>query len=258
MVELNPRPRRLNLFVQVTVAVISGAAAMYFIQTVQPGALLGKYSSIQSKAPPLTAHSAAPPAAASAPDPDVESNRFKAAPPAAVSMLLVPEPGGAEADIVSVGDDASGPAERGVQPRVGARNLEPETSGKGTPIVHLKPSAFHGRSAQVGGHGFEESALTAPQFTNERKSVSEPEAPSRTAPRFITYPRNLSDKPIPQKDLIVPSILHPETAPEKPFWDFERKSKAAFAGLIAVSGLAYLLLMLGSGAAFVKPKFEEK
>jgi len=260
MVELNPKPYKPNLFVQVSVAVISGAAAMYCIQNVRlapaPSAPAARESA--AKPPPLPGE---PPPAL--PDSSIEPARFKIAAPTARSMMIAPEPGGAGEGIVSVGADepAAARSEGDLRPAVKKKKPLAASTRKDIPAVHLRRASFHGPYAGPAvGHGFESSQL-APRLFPKKETTAPPEPeevspePVKTPPRLLVAPRILSVKPIPQKDIFVPSLLHPEIVTERPFWNDERKYKALLSGLVSLFGVLYLLSALGFFNAFIaKPR----
>ena len=254
MVEINPRPRKPNLFVQVSVAVISGAAAMYCIQSFHAAgesaapALRQSSPAIEPNAPqPPNQPAPGAPPPAPALDPGVEPPRAQAAPPAAVSMLIMPEPGGASGGIVSVGEDE--PVPGGTAPSAVKKTGSPATPArKETPVIHLQHSGLQSRYTGHIGHDFQSPQLAPRVYPKKEAPKAELAAEAlepKPAPHFIAVPRNLDEKGIPQKDIFVPSSLHPEFVPEQPFWDYERKRKAVFAGLIALSGILYLMSVHG-------------
>lgn len=260
MVELNPRPYKPNLFVQVSVAVISGAAAMYCIQNLRlaPAPRAPEARESAAKAPPPS--SEPPPAL---PDSSIAPARFKAAAPTARSMMVVPEPGGAEEGILSVGADEPAAERRGGDSRTAPKKKKsPEAPvRKEIPAVHLRRASFHSPYAGPAvGRGFESAPLAPHLFPKKEEAAPAEEEqaappPVKTPPRLIVAPRILSVKPIPQKDIFVPSLLHPEIVPEKPFWNDERKYKALLSGLVALFGVLYLLSALGFFNAFIaKPR----
>jgi hypothetical protein len=269
MVEVVRRPRKPNLLVQVTVAVVSGAAAMYCIQNIQPLATTKEASTARSETPPPPsppppkAEPVSAPAEGPTPDPDIASNRVAAAPPAANSMMIVPEPGGASGGVVAIGEDAPVQAAPPAPPRDPAPKPDEEELPKKAPTPHLTKSALQSRYVPSIGSGFESSSLTAPQFAQapkpKPKSAPAPVEKPKEAPHFIVAPKSLNDKPIQQEDVFVPSLLHPEIVPERPFWDNDRKRKAALTGLIAITGFFYLLFVMGVFNSFLaKPKYEEE
>lgn len=261
MVEVNPRPRKQPLFVQVSVAVVSGAAAMSFIQTVLPGSPSApppRAAAPAVRAEPQRPSETAPAAVRepSASQADDDSSRFRSAPPAAVSMMVVPEDGGANAGIVAIGDDAPpSPAAAAAAPA--AEKAAPE---KKSSVIHLQKSGLRSRYSGGVGHEFQAPALAPHVFAKkEAPKEAPPPAPPKSAPHYITAPKALSERGVPQKDVFVPSVIHPEDVPDEPFWTYERKRKAVVAGLIALSGLIYFLVVLGFFNSIVaKPRDDDE
>lgn len=252
MVEVIRRPHKPNLFVQVFVAVISGAAAMYCIQNLR---IAPAPSAPAARAPTPSAAKASesprpvePPPAL--PDPSIEPTRFKTETPAPQSMMIVPEPGGAQAGIVAVGAEEPPPPGPGgaSPPTVKKKDLPAAPAAQAA--IHLQRSGLHSPySGQTIGHGFDSPQLS-PRIYAKKEAPKPPKeaAPEAVKPapaHLIDAPQILNDKPIPQKDIFVPSLIHPEIVPEQPFWDEDLKRKTILAGLIAVSGILYLLLAMG-------------
>jgi hypothetical protein len=250
VVEVVRRPHKPNLFVQVSVAVISGAAAMYCIQNLRFVPEPSKAgpavppAPIEPKAAPAPEPAEPPPAQ---PDPSIEPPRFKTEVLAPRSMMVVPEKDGADSGIVSVGSDEPVPAAREAAAPP-PKKAESAPASKAEPIIHLQRSGLHSPySGQTIGHGFESAALQPRPFAKkEAPKPVEEEAPVKAAPpRLIGAPRIINPAQIPQKDIFVPSLLHPEVVPDPPFWDRELERKAILAGLVALAGIGYLLVGMG-------------
>jgi hypothetical protein len=257
MVEVIRRPHKPNLFVQVSVAVISGAAAMYCIQNLKvssapaPGARVP--APVETKAP--EPQPVDPPPAL--PDPTIEPARFKIDAPAPRSMMVVAEEGGADKGIVGVGSDEPIPAasDGGPAPK---KAKSAARAAKGAPAIHLQQSGLRSPySGQTIGHGFAAPPMQPKLFAKKEAPQSPEEAaPVKARPAaLISGPRIINQKQIPQKDIFVPSLLHPELVPDQPFWDPDLKRKTLLAGLIAAAGLGYLLLGMGFFASVIgKPR----
>ena len=125
-------------------------------------------------------------------------------------------------------------------------------------MVHLQPSGLHSRYTDHDvGQGFQSPQLAAPLIHRKETPPAGPAA--QPGQHFISAPRMVGGKGIPQKDLFVPSMLHPEIVPERPFWDYERKRKAAVAWIVALSGIFYLMFALGFFRSLVaKPRYEDE
>lgn len=261
MVEVIPRPHKPNLFVQVSVAVISGAAAMYCIQnlkvsSVAPALAARDSAPVETKVP--EPQSVEPPPAL--PDPTIEPARFKVDVPAPSSMMVVAEDGGADKGIVAVGSDEPVRAARDGGTTPPLKKAKPAAPAKWTPAVHLQHSGLHSPySGETIGHGFEALPMQFKPFAKKEA----PQVPEEAAPvpvkappaAFISGPRIINEKQIPQKDIFVPSLLHPELVRDKSFWDPDLKRKTLLAGLIAAAGLGYLLLGMGFFASVIgKPR----
>ncbi|MFI5345037.1 MAG: hypothetical protein ACHQ51_01565 [Elusimicrobiota bacterium] len=255
MPELNPRPNKPNLFVQVSVAVISGAAVMYVVQNFSDAPVVQRFLFTK----------AAPQAAAKAPEPEKHSLPERPVPtaedlqdinavkgdlpkPAASSMMVVPEPGGREAGILGVGDDESmlepeKPQEPGEPERPKPKTL----SATGAPVVRL--SETENREVIGGmkvGKGFGSSGMHLHQFAQKEAAPPPVVRTVKPKPRTRHYTRVFEKTPIPRKDLFMPGMLDPDAPPEKVFWDESRKRNVILAGLVALCGVFYLLF--GTGA----------
>jgi hypothetical protein len=261
MVEVIRRPHKPNLFVQVSVAVISGAAAMYCIQnlkvsSVPPAPAARAPAPVETKAP--EAQPVEPPPAL--PDPSIERARFKLDAPAPSSMMIVAEEGGGDKGIVGVGSDEPIPPARDAGSALAKKAKAAAPAAKAAPAFHLQQSGLHSPySGQIIGHGFASPPMQAKLFAKKEA----PQAPEEAAPApakarpvaLISGPRIINEKQIPQKDIFVPSLLHPELVPDQPFWDPDLKRKTVLAGLIAAAGLGYLLLGMGFFASVIgKPR----
>jgi hypothetical protein len=167
-------------------------------------------------------------------------------------MLIAPEPGGAPGDVVSIGEDEPAPAAAAPAAVIAAAASPPQA----TPVIHLQRSGLHGAYTDHVGHDFQSPQLSPRSFAKKAApKAPPPEAAPKTIPHFITSPRSLDDTGIPQKDVFVPSSLHPEIVPETVFWDYEHKRKAVIAGLIALTGVLYLMFVMGVFNALVaKPR----
>ncbi len=173
-------------------------------------------------------------------------------------MMIVPEPGAASGGVVSIGDDEAAPDRA---PPASANETKPGAAStrQGTPVVHLQHSNLHSRYTGDIGHDFESPALSPRAFAKKEAPKIARTAPPKAAPRLISVPRNLDVKGIPEKDIFVPSLLHPEIVPEEPFWSYERKRKAVVAGLIFFTGVFYLMFSLGFFNSLVaKPRYEDE
>lgn len=253
MVELNPRPSKPNLFVQVTVAVISGAAVMYMIQNFQASPpALGAAAPAAAPAQPRKFVDVVPMPVEPQPPPvdsSIKPTRYAGPAPAASSMMIVPEEGAATGGVVSVGDDSPAPARA---PSASSPDPEdpraPAVPGRTVPEVHLQKSNLRSRSSGISvGHDFETPRLQARVYARKEAPAAvkaKAKAAAAAEVKTISYARDLA-KPIPQKDVFVPSLLHPEILPEREFWDAERKRKVAISALVALAGIGYLLTAFG-------------
>lgn len=222
MTETIPRRRPVNVWLQTTVAVLSGAAAMYCLQNLR-GA--------PSAPPPLPA---AAPGLGPAEKPGPVEEKAVTTPPPRLkgskalpekAMLVKPEPGGAPEGMVRAFYD-DGVQVKGVSPyrEMEAEKLPPRLVAKATVV----------------GHGF--SRLDFKPMTFARKTPP-PKAKAPVPVKF--YPQMLDKKPLTDKDLVRPSPLHPEDLPEKPFWTEERIFKVVASGLFAIVGFGYCLKASG-------------
>jgi hypothetical protein len=259
MVETNPIPRKTNLFVQVSVAVVSGVAATVFIQNFIAAPRLPAPAPVKTEAPSEAKPEPAPEPAA--PPADNEVDKAIPHPPVADAMMVVPETGGAAPGIVSLyGEEPASPREAAAPPAAVKPAPRTAPAKKAIPAIHLEHSGT--RSVYSGpavGHAFSSDLkpLTFAKIAAPAPKAPAPEAAKAPppAPPLKFYPILLDKKAIPRKDLFVPSLLHPEIVPEVPFWTDERKRKAVISGLITVAGILYL--MLGAGIIRVdKPKYE--
>jgi hypothetical protein len=247
MVELNPRPEKPNLFLQVSIAVISGAAAMYFISNFSAAPLPKILLQPQAAAAPETKVAQPPrpaePAPPAAEPSDAEPARYKPAPPPESAMLIKPEPGGAEPGMVSVfGEDA--PEQSATQ--AAKKEAQAASAAKPVPGVRLEHRAMRtSYASQAIGHDFDAPRLAAKIYAKPVKEKEKEKETPKAKPQTKSYPIFFDKKPIPQKDIFVPSLLHPEIVPEQPFWDYERIRKAVISGIITVSGIVYLLFAMG-------------
>jgi hypothetical protein len=269
MVEVNPRPRSQSPLVQIVVALISGAAGMYCLQTFRAAADSSAAAARKNSHPieagetpprPVEAPRPAAPAPAVSAD---DSSRFKPAPPAAVSMMVVPEPGGVSGGVVAVGDDVPAPPAAAPAAETKAEAGEAPAAEAKPPVIHLQESGLQSRYVGSIGHGFNAPALSPHVFAKPKKAAAKaappPAAPPKPAPHYMAVARNLDEKGIPQKDVFVPSLLHPEDLPDEEFWTYDRKRKAVLAGIIALSGVFYFMFALGWFQSLVaKPRYEDE
>jgi hypothetical protein len=261
MAETNPIPRKTNLFVQVSVAVISGVAATFFIQNFISTPALERTAppkiqpASEARAPESQRHP-------DASDAGTEVDKNIPHPPAADSMMVVPETGGAAPGMISIYGEE--PAAQAAAPSA-AEKAAPNKAlaGKKTmPAIHLEhPGSRSVYSGPVVGHAFE-SDLKPHSFA--RKEAPLPEVTAKKAAKAQAaavplkfYPVLIDKKAIPRKDLFVPSLLHPEIVPETTFWNYERKRKGLISGLITVMGILYLLFAMGI-IRVGKPKYQDE
>ena len=260
MPELNPRPHKPNLFVQVSVAVISGAAVMYVVQNFSDAPAFQK---LFGKAPPPAAAKPREPEkpneatlpnrpAPTAEDlADINAVRGQGPVPAPSSMMVVPEPGGRESGILAIDGDESmlePETPRPDEEARGTREARPRTlSATGAPVRHLEDT---GDRSVIGGvhvgKGFGGKGLHLHEFAKkEAPAAAAPQARRKAKPQARHYAVVFEKTPIPRKDLFVPGMLNPDVAPEKEFWDEQRKRNVSLAALLAVFGVLYLCFATG-------------
>jgi hypothetical protein len=134
--------------------------------------------------------------------------------PARSSLLVKKEPGGAPQGVLAGGIDEP---QRRAGSQSGPERLAPRSEGIGRSFDRLK-------------------------FT--------PMSPvRRAAPAGKRSTRLLDKTPLDPKDLVAPSGLRPEDAPEPAFWTEERVERVAGSGLVALIGLCYLFFTSGAFAA---------
>jgi hypothetical protein len=248
MPELNPRPHRPNLFVQVSVAVMSGAAVMYIVQNFSAAPAKDAAASVAKAAEPAKAAQPQRPVPTAEDLQDLNAVRMTQPAPAESSMMVIPESGGREAGILGVGEDESMlEPEKPQEPGEPARPRAKAESPAGAPIVHLGEASDRRVIGGIKvGNGFGGSKLHLHEFA--RKEAPPPEAPKakpKPKPQARHYTMVFEKTPIPRKDLYVPGMLNPDIVPEKVFWDETRKRNVILAGLLAGFGVIYLCFATG-------------
>ncbi len=219
-----PRRRPQNVFLRVTAAVLSGAAAMLCIESYKGAPDWDRTAATIEQA--VSAHLAAldkrllaPPAPKPVPAPAAAAPRLappKLPPrdesPAPTSMLVEPEPGGLPQGMLHAASDEPGTSE-----------------GEG-------PAAPEGRTRwprlNSGGLG-------------DRPAPFPPAAKPVRPAKVKTTPRLLEKKVLTAADMPGPALINPEAPPEKPFWTDERVARVWISGLLAVAGLLYTVLASG-------------
>jgi len=260
MPELNPRPHKPNLFVQVSVAVISGAAVMYIVQNFSDAPVVQRYlftkdaTKVVAKA--AEPEKASPPPQRPAPTTedlqDINAVRAQLPAPAPSSMMVVPEPGGRGDGILAVDGDESmlepEKSDKAGEPDQPERPKAKTLSATGAPVLHLgEPTDRRVIGGMKVGTGFGSKALHVHEFA--KKEAPAPVAPKpkeKPKPQTKHYAMLFEKTPIPRKDLYVPGLLNPDVVPEKEFWDEKRKRNVVLAGLIALFGIFYLLFATGA------------
>lgn len=249
MPETIKRPKKPNTFIQVSVAVVSGMAAMYCVQNFSGASQLEK-AIVPRNLPGFKA----------APEPKlVEPVKpyAPAEPPAPVrvpvqdSMLIKPEPGlsGEDAGVLAAGWDDPEKLQAPSRKKKTAPAAKPEP--KPVPKIGLKEARFSGRHQVSYDSGFQRVELTAKVYTKPRPMTPPPEdeAPA-PKPAAKTQVRLLSTTPIPEFEVVRPPTFDPAALPPKPFWTTERRYKVGISGLITIAGVAYFLNASGVLASF--------
>ncbi|MEK7859077.1 MAG: hypothetical protein AAB320_08045 [Elusimicrobiota bacterium] len=201
-----PRRRKWPALLQVTVAVFSGAAALYCIQQFPTGKTIPVVEAPKPSGPKLSSPGS----------PSLAHH------PVASSMMVKAEPGGApEGMLRAYGDD-----ERGLTDKV----------RPGESQVRLKARPFGSEFAGGITRGFSKLDFAAPPERARPKAV---------VPDAKRGPRMIEKDDIPQKHLFVPSAHHPEDLPEPEFWTGVRVYRAVGSGLVAVIGCFFILFRSG-------------
>jgi len=223
--EVVPRRQGASTLAQIAAAVLSGAAAMYAIQSYQAPMSMTTNASPKDR---QDGGAAAPPTARRQP---TLSEPLPVPPPpklAPSSMLVRKEPGGALQGILAGGTDDP---ERTPGLRQAARpqaRLTPRSLGFSFGPQDLGADGI--------GRGFNKIEFR-PMF-NPRAQASGAKVKSST---------RLLDKPtLRAQDILTPSGLRPEDAPEPEFWTEDRVQRVVGSGLIALVGLCYLFFSSGA------------
>ncbi len=221
--EVVPRRQGALTLAQIAAAVLSGAAAMYGIQSyTAPLRLPGAPHTQSAQASGALAPEARKRPALSEPLPVPKPPILPRS-----SMLVKKEPGGAPQGVLAGGIDDP------------ARTPGPLTANR----TRLTPRSF---SSGFGAQSLGSDGIGRGFTKTEFRSMFTPSAQSAAAKRST---RLLDKTPLDPKDLVAPSGFRPEDAPEPAFWTEERVERVAGSGLVALIGLCYLFFTSGAFAA---------
>lgn len=255
MPEVVKRPSKPNTFVQVSVAVISGMAAMYCVQNFKGMSQLEK-AMVPRDLPGLEG---APKPKLIEPVPAYAPGARESAPPRVPvqdSMMIKPEPGlgGEDPGVLAAGwDDPEKPQAPAAKKKAAA--VEAPPAPKPVPKIGLKDARFSGRHQTTSfGSSFRHPELSAKTYEKPKPKEQAPPPDEAEEPAAKPVPKTkvrvLSDTPIQESQVVRPPEFDPQAIPPTPFWTTERRYKVGVSGLIAIVGAAYFLYASGVLATF--------
>lgn len=241
MVQTIPRRSKLHPLIQITVAVLSGAGAMYVIQNVEAA----KRALVAPPPPPVEKK---PEPALSAPDPVIARIEI-ARQPAASSMMVKPEDGGGlkpTAILGSYEDETVHPKKKAVSAAAAVERKKEEDAA----VVTLR-ERHDFKTGQL-GTGFQANKFKGMGFRKPRAEDAAPAAEA-DAPPPPAKSRPIEFEKAPLEDPR-PKYQAPPLASRKSeeFWSYERRMRTGAAAILSLLGFVFLFVRSGFYAAATK------
>lgn len=240
--QVNPRRKQTHPLLSITVAVLSGVAVMNAIQS---------YKADAPAPPAASAPKAATAPAVAAPAPPApvltmpKGTRTPSLEPVPSSMMVKAEPGGAPEGVLRHYSDDSEDKTRLDEYVLYDRHRGDSVQQDRGRDVRLQRKDFDSRFARVGSQGisggFDKVSFNSLAPARREVTVKPVKRPKPRVPEAKHSIVLLEKAPIADKDVFVPSLLHPEDVPERLFWTEDRILRVGGSLLIAVIGILFIM-----------------